>query len=85
MKVNRSQKSGDSSLNKRREPAKTAVSGAMGTVRSSPEQSEGPTGRRWNCPRGLAVEQNKQSFAQTVERVVFSPVLRRDFFLGVLF
>ena len=26
------------------------VSGAMGTVRASPKRSEGPKGRRWNCP-----------------------------------
>jgi hypothetical protein len=30
------------------------VSGAMGTVRASPKRSEGPKGRRWNCPRGVA-------------------------------
>jgi len=26
----------------------------MGTVRASPKRSEGPKGRRWNRPRGVA-------------------------------
>ena len=30
------------------------VSGAMGTVRASPKRSEGPKGRRWNRPHGVA-------------------------------
>ncbi|MFZ5966705.1 MAG: hypothetical protein ACOYVK_05950 [Bacillota bacterium] len=29
-------------------------SGAMGTVRAFPKRSEGPKGKRWNCPRGVA-------------------------------
>ncbi|MFZ5968898.1 MAG: hypothetical protein ACOYVK_17215 [Bacillota bacterium] len=30
------------------------ISGAMGTVRAFPKRSEGPQGKRWNCPRGIA-------------------------------
>ncbi|MFZ5966428.1 MAG: hypothetical protein ACOYVK_04555 [Bacillota bacterium] len=26
----------------------------MGTVRAFPKHSEGPKGKRWNCPRGAA-------------------------------
>ncbi|MFZ5966985.1 MAG: hypothetical protein ACOYVK_07395 [Bacillota bacterium] len=33
---------------------KDYVSGVMGTVRAFPKRSEGPKGKRWNCPHGEA-------------------------------
>ncbi|MFZ5968988.1 MAG: hypothetical protein ACOYVK_17670 [Bacillota bacterium] len=34
-------------------------SGVMGMVRAFPKRSEGPTGKRWNCPRGAAGAMNR--------------------------